>query len=172
MTQQTSNAPVYVRRAADLEWHDAGDPSLLESQGIELDEQRRQDVVEKGEGMLLQFIGDRSQGVHALRQRLEPARVVEPHAHDARSTCFVIAGSMWFGNRLLEAGDLYSAPAGQVYGPLVAGPEGVDLLHVFGEPDVAPTYRPVEGWWEKNAERVRADALQRIGADQGGEDGA
>lgn len=144
-----------VRHAADAPWMttaamaklvaDVGFADAAEDEQLEPTDDDR---------MLTQLLSDPASNLWALRVRYAPHQVLEPHSHAARSICFVLAGSLTVGRTELVEGDLYSSAANQVYGPLTVGPDGADVLNVFGSTDVAPGYFPVEGWRERRARQV------------------
>jgi quercetin dioxygenase-like cupin family protein len=49
------------------------------------------------------------------------------HAHDADCLYYVLSGQVLMGSQVMEAGDGFYVPAGQVYG-YRAGPQGVEVL--------------------------------------------
>ncbi len=56
---------------------------------------------------------------------------IEPHFHDCDYSEFLLEGSQQVSGHWYHAGDIRIAKAGQVYGPLVAGPEGVRVIVIF-----------------------------------------
>jgi hypothetical protein len=69
--------------------------------------------------------------------RWDPGMIVHRHGHNSHQVVYVLAGGMWCGDRWCPAGTHIDLPEGAALGPLVAGPDGVDLFEVMmGDPDV------------------------------------
>jgi anti-sigma factor ChrR (cupin superfamily) len=60
-----------------------------------------------------------------------PGWTVAPHTHACDYLEIILEGSQQVTGRWHQAGDVRMARAGTVYGPLVAGPEGVTFVAVF-----------------------------------------
>ncbi|MCB0993898.1 MAG: hypothetical protein KDB21_02320 [Acidimicrobiales bacterium] len=67
--------------------------------------------------------------------RWDPDMVVHRHGHNSHQVVYVLAGGMWCGERWCPAGTHIDLPHGAALGPLVAGPDGVELFEVMmGDP--------------------------------------
>ncbi len=61
-----------------------------------------------------------------------PAGYVLPrHAHPCERLEVIIAGSLQVGDAVLVPGDVMATPAGEMYGPHTAGPEGCTTVEIF-----------------------------------------
>jgi anti-sigma factor ChrR (cupin superfamily) len=60
-----------------------------------------------------------------------PGWEVPPHTHACDYTEIILEGSQKVTGKWHHAGDVRIAKAGTVYGPLIAGPEGVTFVAVF-----------------------------------------
>ncbi len=70
-----------------------------------------------------------------IHTRYDPNLIVERHAHHVDQVIFVLEGEMTVGDRFCPKGTAIILEAGAVFGPLVAGPVGAELLEVgFGNP--------------------------------------
>lgn len=63
--------------------------------------------------------------------RLPPGGVLARHAHPVVRFEVVVQGSIEAEGRTLLPGDVMVSPAGEFYGPHVAGPEGCTTVEVF-----------------------------------------
>ena len=63
--------------------------------------------------------------------RLPPGGVLARHAHAVVRFEVVVQGSIEAEGRTLLPGDVMVSPAGEFYGPHVAGPEGCTTVEVF-----------------------------------------
>jgi hypothetical protein len=68
-----------------------------------------------------------------LRVQAPPGARVAPHSHACDYTEIVLEGSERVSRRWHREGDILVRTAGTVYGPLVAGPEGVTKLVFFAD---------------------------------------
>ena len=74
-----------------------------------------------------------------IHTRYDPNLIVERHAHQADQVIFVLDGEMTVGDRFCPKGTAIILETGAVFGPLVAGPEGAELLEVgLGNPLPVP----------------------------------
>jgi hypothetical protein len=65
----------------------------------------------------------------------DPGMIVQLHGHYAINTIFVIGGSMMVGDVECTKGMHITLEIGVPYGPLIAGPNGVQLYEaMFGDP--------------------------------------
>jgi hypothetical protein len=97
-----------------------------------------------------QMHGDRRVGVHLrfleqaptrtfIHCHYDPGVIIERHGHASDHAIFVLAGSVTVGDVLCETGMLVVLEQGAVFGPLVAGPDGTDLLEFYaGDPTPLP----------------------------------
>jgi hypothetical protein len=61
-----------------------------------------------------------------------PAGYVLPrHAHPCERLEVVVAGSLQVGDVVLVPGDVMATPAGEMYGPHTAGPDGCTTVEIF-----------------------------------------
>lgn len=67
----------------------------------------------------------------ALILEMPPGYELPRHAHECDRLEIVISGSLDVGDRVLHAGDVMSARAGETYGPHKAGPEGAVTAEFF-----------------------------------------
>jgi len=89
--------------------------------------ERRASVREKW----LEFTPD----ILTLYARWDPGVVVHRHGHNSDHLVFVIAGEMSCGEVRCTRGMHIWLPKGAALGPLIAGPEGVELFEVMlGDP--------------------------------------
>lgn len=66
-----------------------------------------------------------------VRTTFAPGTRVEAHTHEADYMEIILEGSEEVTRRWRRAGDITIVKAGTVYGPLIAGPEGVTKLIIF-----------------------------------------
>lgn len=64
-----------------------------------------------------------------------PGAVVAPHSHPCDYAEIIISGTQEVTRKWHKAGDVRIVKAGTVYGPLVAGPEGVTVMVIFRNGD-------------------------------------
>lgn len=68
--------------------------------------------------------------------RMPPDYVLFRHAHPCERFEIVIQGSLEIGDgRVAHAGDIFTAKAGELYGPHTAGPEGCTTIEIFSHLD-------------------------------------
>jgi hypothetical protein len=75
-----------------------------------------------------------------IRAKFEPGHRIEPHTHACDYVEIIIEGSEEVTRRWRRAGDVTVVKAGTVYGPLIAGPEGVEKMLVFRDGRYAPIF--------------------------------
>lgn len=123
------------RHAEDLSWQEV----RAQKHG-----ERRASVREKW----LEFTPD----ILTLYARWDPGVVVHRHGHNSDHLVFVIAGEMSCGEVRCTKGMHIWLPKGAALGPLIAGPEGVELFEVMlGDPRSWPA--DPEGFTRLLAER-------------------
>lgn len=76
-------------------------------------------------------------GPVVVRSMFPPGTEVPAHSHVCDYVEIILEGSEEVTRRWRRAGDVTSVKAGTVYGPLVAGPDGVTKLVIFSTPDTA-----------------------------------
>ena len=76
------------------------------------------------------FVIGRDPQYMSLLSRWDPVMVVMRHGHWSHQIVYVIRGEVMVGDRLGPAGTHIDLPLGAAIGPMVAGPEGVDMLEV------------------------------------------
>ena len=72
-----------------------------------------------------------------MRGSFPPGAVVAPHSHPCDYAEILLEGSQQVTRQWHYPGDIRIVKAGTVYGPLVAGPEGVTVLVIFRSGDCA-----------------------------------
>ena len=113
-------------------------------------------------------VGDRRVGVRekwldftndflSLYARWDPGMMVHKHGHNSDHVVFVIGGEMSCGEVRCTKGMHITLEKGAVFGPFIAGPEGVELFEVMmGDPRSFPA--DTEGFEkllaEKDAKRL------------------
>jgi hypothetical protein len=97
-----------------------------------------------------QMQGPRRVGVHLRFLEKTPTRVfihchydrgmtIEAHGHASDHAIFVLSGSVTIGAVECSRGMLVVLEQGAIFGPLVAGPDGTDLLEFYaGDPTPVP----------------------------------
>jgi hypothetical protein len=69
----------------------------------------------------------------------DPGMIIEAHGHASDHAIFVLHGSVRVGDTDCGADTLIVLEKGAVFGPLVAGPDGTDLLEFYaGDPTPVP----------------------------------
>jgi hypothetical protein len=69
----------------------------------------------------------------------DPEMTLEIHGHASDHALFVVKGSLMVGDHECTPGMLIILERGAVFGPLVAGPHGTDLLEFYaGDPRPVP----------------------------------
>lgn len=75
----------------------------------------------------------------SLYAKWDPGAIVQRHGHNSDHLVFVIEGEMTCGERHCPPGTHISLDQGDVFGPFVAGPDGVVLFEVMmGDPRSFP----------------------------------
>jgi hypothetical protein len=109
----------------------------------------RVDEVDPVEGKA-QLHGDRRVGAHLrfleqtptrafMHCHYDPGMTIEAHGHASDHAIFVLNGSVTVGAVECGRATLVVLEQGAVFGPLVAGPEGTDLLEFYaGDPTPVP----------------------------------
>jgi hypothetical protein len=75
-----------------------------------------------------------------IRAKFEPGHRIEPHTHACDYVEIIIEGTEEVTRRWRSAGDVTVVKAGTVYGPLIAGPDGVEKMLVFRDGRYAPIF--------------------------------
>jgi hypothetical protein len=57
--------------------------------------------------------------------------VLPRHAHPCERLEVIVAGSLQVGDEVLVPGDVMATPAGEMYGPHIAGPDGCTTVEIF-----------------------------------------
>jgi hypothetical protein len=72
----------------------------------------------------------------------DPGMIIEEHGHVSDHAIYILNGSVMIGDEDCRAGTLVILERGSVFGPLVAGPDGTDILEFYaGEPTPVPVDR-------------------------------
>lgn len=75
----------------------------------------------------------------SIHARWDPGMIVQPHGHNSNHVIFVLGGEMTCGEVVCSPGMHIALDQGDVFGPFVAGPEGVELFEVMmGDPRSFP----------------------------------
>jgi hypothetical protein len=97
-----------------------------------------------------QMHGDRRVGVHLkflergptrtfIHCHYDPGMTIEVHGHASDHAIFVLKGSVAVGDVECRPGMLVVLERGAVFGPIVSGPDGTDLLEFYaGDPTPVP----------------------------------
>jgi quercetin dioxygenase-like cupin family protein len=94
-----------------------------------------------------------------VRSTFAPGTRVEAHTHESDYMEIILEGSEQVTRRWRRAGDITIVKAGTVYGPLIAGPEGVTKLIIFRD----DRYRTVPPKEARAGRGSRPDALRPVG---------
>ncbi len=124
-----------------------------------------------------QVHGDRRVGVHlrfmemsdtrtVIYTEYDPGLVLEEHGHSSDHVLFILKGTLFVGETECTPGMMVLLEHGAVFGPLIAGPEGTELLE-FYTGDVTPVPADPEGYErlleEKGIVRVPSELESRQG---------
>lgn len=72
----------------------------------------------------------------------DPGMIIEEHGHVSDHAIYILKGSVMVGQEDCRPGTLVVLDKGSVFGPLVAGSEGTDILEFYaGEPTPVPVDR-------------------------------
>ena len=63
--------------------------------------------------------------------KMPPGYVLPRHAHPCERLEVIVAGSLQVGGEVLLPGDVMETPAGEMYGPHAAGPDGCTTVEIF-----------------------------------------
>lgn len=110
-----------------------------------------------------QMHGTRRVGVHLRFLEQTPTRAfnycrydagmtLEVHGHASDHALFIVKGSLRVGDVECTPGMLIVLEHGAAFGPLVAGPDGTELLEIYGG-DMRPVPSDPEGFAKLLAER-------------------
>lgn len=87
-----------------------------------------------------------------IHTEYDPDLVLEVHGHRSDHMIYIIAGSATIGGQLCTPGTMVLLEEGAAFGPIVAGPEGTELLE-FYLGDGRPVSVDPEGYQRLLAER-------------------
>jgi hypothetical protein len=88
----------------------------------------------------------------SMYAKWDPGMIVHAHGHYSPQAVYVLDGGMWCADEWCPKGTHIELPMGTALGPLVAGPEGVELFEVMmGDPRSWPA--DPDGYKELLAER-------------------
>jgi quercetin dioxygenase-like cupin family protein len=71
----------------------------------------------------------------------DPGMVIEEHGHCSNHVVYILGGSATFGDVDCRRGTVIFLEEGATFGPIVAGPDGTELVEFYGGD---PTARPVD----------------------------
>jgi quercetin dioxygenase-like cupin family protein len=71
----------------------------------------------------------------------DPGMVIEEHGHASNHVVYILGGSAMFGEVECRRGMVIFLEEGATFGPIVAGPEGTELVEFYGGD---PAARPVD----------------------------
>lgn len=105
-----------------------------------------------------QLHGTRRAGVHLrfleqtdrrwfIHCHYDPGVMIERHGHASDHAIYVLGGMVTVGDERCGPGTLILLDQGAVFGPLVAGPEGTDLLEYYAG-DATPVPADPDGFAE------------------------
>ncbi|HVM67602.1 MAG TPA: hypothetical protein VMU14_22200 [Acidimicrobiales bacterium] len=81
------------------------------------------------------FVIGRDPQYMSLLSRWDPGVVVHRHGHWGHQVIYVTRGEVTIGDRTHGVGTHIDLPVGAAIGPMIAGPDGVDMLEVtWGDP--------------------------------------
>ena len=102
--------------------------------------QELEDELPNGERLSILVVGDSQDPLapRIVRSVLPPGTRIEVHTHDSDYVEIILEGAERVGRTWYRKGDIRRVKAGCVYGPLVAGPEGVLKLIVFRDGNWQP----------------------------------
>ncbi|RVT89203.1 hypothetical protein [Sphingomonas crocodyli] len=109
--------------APEIRFRHADEEEWQEVRVIGDDNGRRMAVREKW----LEF----TPGSMTLLASWDPGMIIRKHGHNSRQVIYVLKGSMRFGDVECSAGMQIVLEQGMAGGPMIAGPEGVELFEVF-----------------------------------------
>lgn len=116
----------------------AGSPRFRHLDELPWQEVRRQQHGERAVSVREKWL-EFSPRYLSLYARWDPGMMVQPHGHNSDHVVFVIEGEMTCGAVSCTPGTHIALDQGDVFGPFVAGPEGVTLFEVMmGDPRSFP----------------------------------
>jgi hypothetical protein len=75
----------------------------------------------------------------SLYAKWDPGMIVQRHGHQSNHVVYVLEGEMTCGDVVCRKGTHIALDQGDVFGPFVAGPDGVELFEVMmGDPRSFP----------------------------------
>ena len=103
---------------------------------------RTRDVVGVRPAYVDGHVQDSNHKPHVILAEYVPGRVTPPHYHEIKQFQFFLAGSGTLGKHPLRPGTIHWTNAYTIYGPLVAGEEGLTYIVLRQEPDPIVRYMP------------------------------
>ena len=76
---------------------------------------------------------DHAESPTVFKVRFPPNCEIEPHSHDSDYCEIILEGRQKVTGKWHEAGDIRIGLANRVYGPLIAGEDGVTVLVIFAD---------------------------------------
>ena len=73
-------------------------------------------------------LSDDGSGLFVTLGQYDPHVVIEAHSHNQPELMYILEGEVTVGGRHCPAGTVLRVPAGTLYGPLEAGPQGTRFL--------------------------------------------
>ena len=113
-----------------------------------LDDEKWQEVRRMKQGDRDMFVREKwldfSPRFLSLYAKWDPGMIVQPHGHNSDHVVFVLEGEMTCGDVVCRKGMHIALDQGDVFGPFVAGPNGVTLFEVMmGDPRSFPAPREI-----------------------------
>lgn len=69
----------------------------------------------------------------------DPGMVIEEHGHSSNHVVYILGGSATFGGTDCRSGTVIFLEEGATFGPIVAGPDGTELVEFYGgDPSARP----------------------------------
>lgn len=112
------------------------DPRILRIQDFPAIEVKAQMHGERRVGVHLRFL-EQTPTRTFIHCHYDPGMTIERHGHSSDHAIYVLGGSVRVGDTECEPGTLVVLDQGAVFGPLVAGPAGTDILEFYSG-DVTP----------------------------------
>lgn len=122
------------------------EPRIVRIDDIKASEVKAQMHGDRRVGVHLRFLdqSDRRVWIHC---HYDPGVMIERHGHASDHAIYVLGGSVTIGEADCRAGTLVMLDRGATFGPLVAGPDGTEILEYY-EGDATPVPADPDGFAE------------------------